>query len=51
LVGRPEGRDYSEDLVIDGKIILKWILGKYVGRVWAGCIWLKIGTNGGVFLD
>jgi len=26
--GRPEGRDHSEDLGIDGKIILEWILGK-----------------------
>jgi hypothetical protein len=23
-----EGRDHLEDLVIDGKLILKWILGK-----------------------
>jgi len=28
LVGKSEGRDHSEDLGIQGKIILKWILGK-----------------------
>jgi len=28
LAGKPEGRDHSEDLGIDKKIILKWILGK-----------------------
>jgi hypothetical protein len=28
LVGKLEGRDRSEDLGVDGKIILEWILGK-----------------------
>jgi hypothetical protein len=28
LAGKSEGRDHSEDLGIDKKIILKWILGK-----------------------
>jgi hypothetical protein len=28
LVGKPEGKNHSEDLDVDGKIILKWILGK-----------------------
>jgi hypothetical protein len=27
-----QGRDHSEDLGVDGKIILKWNLGKYGGR-------------------
>jgi hypothetical protein len=27
-VGKPEGRDHSENLGIDGKIILEWIPGK-----------------------
>jgi hypothetical protein len=27
-VGKPEGKDDSEDLGTDGKIILIWILGK-----------------------
>jgi hypothetical protein len=28
------GRDYSEDLREDGEIILEWILGKQVDKVW-----------------
>jgi hypothetical protein len=28
LVGKPEGENHSEDLCIDGRIILEWILGK-----------------------
>jgi hypothetical protein len=28
LVGKPEGRDHSEDIVVDGRIILEWIVGK-----------------------
>jgi hypothetical protein len=42
------GRDHSEDLGIDGKKILEWILGKYGGKVWTGCTWLRIGTRGGL---
>jgi hypothetical protein len=28
LVGKPEGRDHSEELSVDGRIILEWILWK-----------------------
>jgi hypothetical protein len=28
LVGKPKGRYHSEDLGVDGRIILKWILRK-----------------------
>jgi hypothetical protein len=28
LVGMPEGRDHSEDLGVDGRIISEWILRK-----------------------
>jgi hypothetical protein len=48
LVGKPEGRDDLEDLRINGKGILEWILGKYGGRVWTGLIWLRIGTSDGL---
>jgi hypothetical protein len=39
-------RDHSEDLVVDERIILEWILGNYDGKVWTGCIWLRIWTSG-----
>jgi hypothetical protein len=40
-------RDHWKDLGVDGIIILEWIL-KLVGRAWTGCIWLRIGTSGGL---
>jgi len=40
--------DHSEDQVVDGKIILECILGRYDGREWTGFIWLRIRTNGGL---
>jgi hypothetical protein len=50
LVGKPERRDHSEyiDLDIEGRKILEWMLGQRGGRVWTGCIWLRIGTSGGL---
>jgi hypothetical protein len=42
-----KGGDNSEDLGVNGKIILDWILGKQCGRVWTGCMWLRIRTSGG----
>jgi hypothetical protein len=41
-----QGKDYLEDLGIDGKI-LEWILGKQCESVWTGFIWLRMGTSGG----
>jgi hypothetical protein len=41
--------DRFGDLTVDGRIILNWILKKYVGRCWSGFTWLKIKTSG-VFL-
>jgi hypothetical protein len=40
--------DHSEDLGVDGKIILDWILGKKDGREWTGCIWLRTRISGGL---
>jgi hypothetical protein len=48
LLENLKGRDHSEYLGIDGKIILEWILGKKGGKLWTGCIWLRIGTSGGL---
>jgi len=40
--------DHSEELGVDGKIILEWILVKKGGKVWTGFIWLRAGTSGGL---
>jgi hypothetical protein len=45
LFRNPKGRDCLEDLGIDGKVMLEWILGKWGGKVWTGFIWLGIGTS------
>jgi len=34
-----------EDLVVDGRIILKWIINESIGRAWTGLIWLIIGKK------
>jgi hypothetical protein len=41
-------RDYSEDLGIDGGIILESVLGKSGGKLWTGCIWLRTVTSDGL---
>jgi hypothetical protein len=38
LVGKPEEKRPLEDLSVDRKIILKWILGKSGRKVWIGCM-------------
>ena len=47
LVGKPEERDHWGDQDVDGRIILRWIFGKWEGVVGTGWSWLKIGTGGG----
>jgi len=48
FLGKPERKNHLEDLGVDVKIILEWILGKLGGRVWTGFIWLRIGISGGL---
>jgi hypothetical protein len=43
-----KGRDFSEDVGVDERIILKWILGMSGGRVWIGFIWLMVRPSGGL---
>jgi hypothetical protein len=44
LVGNLNEKDHSENLGVDGKIVLEWILRK----VWVGFIWLRTETSGGL---
>jgi hypothetical protein len=46
LVGKPDRMRPFRRPRHDGKIILEWILGKCDGKIWVGCIWLRIGTSG-----
>jgi hypothetical protein len=48
FVGKAEVRKPLEDIGIDGKIILEWILENQGGKVWAGLIWIRIETSGGL---
>jgi hypothetical protein len=43
-----KGRDKSEDLGVEGTVILKWILGKLCGKLRTRFIWLRIRTSGGL---
>jgi hypothetical protein len=40
-------RDHLEDPGVDGRILLLWIFRKWDVGLWAGSIWLRIGTGGG----
>ena len=47
LVGKPEGKNHLEDLVVDGRIILRWIFRKWDVGSWTGSSWLRIRTGSG----
>jgi hypothetical protein len=42
-------RDHWEDQGVGGWIILKWILERWYGIGRIGLIWLRTGTNRGLF--
>ena len=44
--GNPRERDHLGDPDVDGRIILRWIFGKFEG-VETGWSWFRIGTDGG----
>jgi len=44
-LGNLKVRDYLQFLdEVDQRMILKWILRRYIERAWTGFIWLKRGT-------
>jgi hypothetical protein len=48
LVGISEGRRPLAIPGIYGRIILKWVIKRSVGRARTGLNWLRIGTRGGL---
>jgi len=44
--GNLRERGHLEDPGIDGRIIVKWVFGKWDVGAWTGLIWLRIGTAG-----
>jgi hypothetical protein len=47
LVGDLRLRDHSQDVGVDGRVILEWIFRKWDGEAWTGLLWLRIGRGGG----
>ena len=44
--GNLRERNHLEDSGIDGRIILKWIFGKWDVKAWIGLMWLRLGAGG-----
>jgi hypothetical protein len=47
LAGKPEEKDHFEDQGVDGRMGSKWTL-DWLGGMWSGFTWLRIGTVGGL---
>jgi hypothetical protein len=43
-----KGRHHAEDLDIDARIILEYVLGKQGWKLWTEIIWFRIGIRGGL---
>jgi len=44
--GQKIWRDHSEDLGVDGEVILEWILGEKGRKLLTGCVWLRLEFSG-----
>jgi hypothetical protein len=42
LLGNLKGRDHLEDLGVDGRMKLKWIVKRYEGVDWIGLDWIGL---------
>ena len=51
MVWRPDGKRLLEDIGIDIRIILKWILKKWDEITWTGFLWLRTGTAFGIIVN
>jgi hypothetical protein len=49
LMGRLKERDHLEDLIIDKKMLLKWMINTLDGKVRIGFFWVRIGIVMGSF--
>jgi len=49
LWGSVKERVIFEDVGVDRRIILKWIFKRWEAEIWVGFIWLKTGTDVGLF--
>jgi hypothetical protein len=48
LVGKLAGKRALGRPRQNGKVIMEWMLEKLSGKVWNGCIWLRIGISAGL---
>jgi len=46
--GNLKGKDHSEDLVVKGRIMLAWMLGKQDGKLWNSFVQLRIEKSGAI---
>jgi len=44
--GNVKVRGRTQDLVVDGRSVLKWVVKQSDGRLWTELMWLKVGTSG-----
>jgi hypothetical protein len=48
LVGKPEGKNHSDDRDVEGRMGSEWTLWGLAKAVWSELSWVSIGTRGGL---